>query len=308
MHWNTPELLRACVLSLREGLRDITGEIIVVDNGSAGTAAPPVSPGPGLQLVHLPENRGFAAAANRGAVLARGRAVLFLNSDVELVPRAGAYLLAALESDSRLAAVAACADCEDRSRRYPGLRFLTPFNHAVGLLGLSRRRCLQPTVLSSVKRTPGVVLSQVASPRVVPWIRASTMIVRRDAFAAVGGFDEGFFFYEEDEDLCWRLARRGYRSAVAENITVKDLGGASTELARRSHDWPATQLYAGQLRFIQRRLGRPGEALYRLNLSCVLGLKIVAAILRVRREAVREYLLVLRSLWVNPPRLVTKAV
>ena len=103
------------------------------------------------------------------------------------------------------------------------------------------------------------------------------------------------------------MARRGYRSAVAENVTVKDLGGASTRLAKTVDDWPTTQLYTGQLRFLRRRLGRAAVPLYRLCVSCALGLKIVAAVLRVRREAVREYVLVLRSLWKYPPRLLTKA-
>ena len=141
-----------------------------------------------------------------------------------------------------------------------------------------------------------------------PWVRASTMVVRRDVFAAAGGFDEGFFFYEEDEDLCWRLARRGYRSAVAENVTVKDLGGASTELAKRIDDWPTVELYTGQLRFVRRRLGRTGVAAYKLSMSCALALKIAAAVLRMRRRAMREYLLVLRLLWIVPERLVTKGV
>lgn len=303
VHWNTPELLRACVLSLRRGLEGLPSEIIVVDNGSTGTAAPPVWPGPGLQVIHLSENRGFAAAANRGAALARGEAVLFLNSDVQLPARAGLALMTALTTDTRLGAVAARADCNDKSRCYPGLRFLTPFNHAAGLLGLARRRCL-------VARADIGEASSVQScvPVEVPWVRASTMVVRRDAFEAVGGFDEGFFFYEEDEDLCWRLARRGYRSAVAENVIVNDLGGAATQLALRSADWPLTQLYAGQLRFMRRRLGRPAVLIYKLSVSSALAVKIVAAILRARRAAVRELYLVLRSLWVLLPRLTTKAV
>jgi GT2 family glycosyltransferase len=283
------------VLSLRAGLAGVDSEVIIVDNGSAGTAAPAVWPGPGLQVVHLTENRGFAAAANRGAALARGRAILFLNSDVELAAKSGARLLRALESDSRLATVAACAACPDESRRYPGLRFLTPFNHAAALLGLRQRRCLPGPKQSA---TTGVAMdSGLPTP----------MVVRRDVFAAAGGFDEGFFFYEEDEDLCWRLARRGYRSAVAENVIVKDLGGASAELAKRINDWPTVELYTGQLRFVRRRFGRPGVAAYKLSMSCALALKIAAAVLRVRRRAMREYLLVLRSLWIVPVRLVTKA-
>lgn len=309
VHWNTPDLLRSCVLSLRDGLRGIENEVIVVDNGSTGTAAPTVWPGPGLQLVHLGENRGFAAAANRGASIARGRSILFLNSDVRLSPRSGSKLLTALASDSRLAAVAACAECEDRTRHYPGLRFLTPFNHALGLLGLRRRRELtaQTEHAEQGEHTEQADEAAAHAPRVVPWVRASTMLVRRDAFAAVGGFDEGFFFYEEDEDLCWRLARRGYRSAVAENVTVPDVGGASTKLAKRVDDWPTRALYAGQLRFVRRRLGRGAVAPYRLSISIALAVKILAATLLARRSTARNYFQVLRSLWALAPRLVTKA-
>jgi len=135
--------------------------------------------------------------------------------------------------------------------------------------------------------------------RDVPWARASTLLVRRDVFLSIGGFDEGFFFYEEDEDLCWRMRRRGYRIGVVDSVRVRDVGGASAALAG---DWPAVELYRGQLRFVRRRFGRGGEALYRMSVSVALAAKLTLG--RARREQV----LALKSLWTLPRGLSTKAV
>jgi GT2 family glycosyltransferase len=290
VHWNTPQLLRACILSMRDGLRDVESEVIVVDNGSDKDLRPPLWPAPGLQVIHLEENRGFAAAANRGAMRARGRLVLFVNSDVELTPHSAARLTRALDGDSRLAAVAAAARDRQGNDRDPAMRFLTPLNQAAGLLGLGGRAARAERADASG--------ATARSVRTVPWARASTMLVRRDAFVAVGGFDEGFFFYEEDEDLCWRLRRRGYRIGVVDAVRVRDVGGASTALAG---DWPALELYRGQLRFVRRRFGRSGALLYRMTVSVALAAKLLAG------RARREQRLVLKSIWTLPRALSTKA-
>jgi GT2 family glycosyltransferase len=293
VHWNTPQLLRACVLSLREGLRGVEAETIVVDNGSASETRPPLWPASGIQVIHLAENRGFAAAANRGASVARGRFVLFVNSDVELSPYCARRLVRSLESDSRLAAVAASALDPHDNPRDPGMRLLTPFNHAMGLLGLRRR------MSSRSGRTPSArSRSRGDLVRTTPWARASTMLIRRDLLLAVGGFDEGYFFYEEDEDLCWRLRRRGYRVGVVDEVRVRDIGGASAKIAG---DWPALALYRGQLRFVRKRFGLAGEIVYRMSVSFALASKVLIG------RARHEQLLVLKALWTLPSRLSTKA-
>src|SRR5207247_11368399 len=69
-----------------------------------------------------------------------------------------------------------------------------------------------------------------AAARGVDWVAGTFMVVRRDAFASIGGFDEGYFMYVEDVDLCWRLGRRGWHVAYEPAARVMHVIGVSSEL------------------------------------------------------------------------------
>ncbi len=252
VHWNTPRMLAAALSSVRVGGVGTTCETIVVDNGSREDPAR-IAERFGARLVRNGWNRGYAAAANQGARLARGDYLLFLNSDATLRPGAIRAMIARMELDPSLAAVAPILIDRAGVRRSPALRFLGPFNHALALLGLRHRRFVR-----SAARPEG---------HGALWLLGAVLMVRRRAFWALGGFDEGFFFYEEDEDLGWRLTRRGYRTAVVAEAEAVHRGGASLPPATA---WPIEQLYVGQRRFVRRRYGAIGELLYRLCVSAVL--------------------------------------
>jgi len=266
-YWNTPELVRECLASIEAGLTGVDHEVIVVDNGSnVGRRLDPVAD---ARMLHNAENLGFAAAANRAARIARGRFVLFLNSDVRLSAGAVARLVDDLRADPGLAAVAPVAIGRSGERRFPALRYLTPLAQARALFGLGGRFACEPRARAVVN---------------VDWARASTLLVRKRPFDELCGFDEGYFFYEEDEDLCWRLTRRGWRVAVDTRVEVDDPGGGTTRIAGR---WPQVALYDGQLRFVRRRCGRAGVLAYRLAVTAAVAAKLLvptAARRRGRRD------------------------
>jgi GT2 family glycosyltransferase len=176
---------------------------------------------PGVDVCSLAGNPGFAAAANLGA--ARGRApwILFLNPDC--FPSAG-------DVEELLA----------RARALPGAAAVGP--HLIGPDGVAAR-------------AGGVDLAGLArwlerlGPRrgltEVDWVAGTCLLVRREAWAQVGGFDESYFLYCEDVDLCRRLRRRGWRVAVAGSVGVAHLGGASfpDEATRRAAYRRARRLY-----------------------------------------------------------------
>jgi N-acetylglucosaminyl-diphospho-decaprenol L-rhamnosyltransferase len=261
VHWNTPDLLERCLASVPAAMAGERHEVIVVDNGSRGTGRPSFERAPGLRVILNPCNRGFAVAANQGARAARGEYLLFVNSDVELSGGSVAQLLAELRGDPRLGAVAPATVDAHGGLAFPAMRLLGPLNHALGLTGLTAARSLR------------VRADRAGDDRlvVVPWTRASTLLVSRRVFHALAGFDEGFFFYEEDEDFCWRLARGGYRVAVDRDVVVGHHGGASARVAR---NWPVRALYAGHLRFVRRRGGPVAALIYRLGVSSVLLAKL----------------------------------
>jgi N-acetylglucosaminyl-diphospho-decaprenol L-rhamnosyltransferase len=283
---NTPALIRACIERLPAAVGQHSFEVTVVDNGSRPALR--VESAPEMTVLVCEKNVGFARAANLGAAAARGELLLFLNSDVLLTPASIATLVDRLEHHEQLAAIAPLGIGDRGQPRSPGSRFLTPLAQAAGLVGLSSRAGAS----SSYCPCSGLVD--------VEWLRASTLLVRARLFRALCGFDEGYFFYEEDEDLGWRLRRRGHRLAVDTGVSVGDPGGVTTSLAG---SWTVAELYTGQRRFVRSRYGALGELVYRLAVSAALAAKLAAGRRLDRAAAVG----ILRSLWRTRARASTTA-
>lgn len=253
VHWNTPGLLTRCLAGVAAAVAGLTYETIVVDNGSKPSARMSVQSARGLVALYNSTNRGFAVAANQGAAIARADLLLFLNTDVSLTPGSVAGLVSCLRRRPHLAALAATAVAEGGRERHAGLNFLNPINHAGEMLGLGGPRPL--------RRSRGAKECTGSGIHEADWLRASTVLVRTPAFRSVCGFDEGYFFYEEDEDLCWRLRRRGYDVAESRDLRVQDPGSLSAAQVR---DWATLCLYRGQQRFMRRRGGATALLTYRV--------------------------------------------
>jgi len=286
-HRNTPRELAACLAAVPRAVA-AAAEIIVVDNGSSSDRLPVATPGAVVDMIRNATNRGFAAACNQAANRARGDLLLFLNSDAELMSDSLEALVSALERAPELAAVGAVEQPPSGPLASPARRFLGPLDQAAGLSGIPFLRCARdslPVPAGNVEEAP--------------WLRASALMVRASVFRSVGGFDEGFFFYEEDEDLCWRLRRRGYRVAVCRGAIVRHIGGLSVSAAGA---WPWLALHRSQIRFVSRRAGRAAAWLYRFSVSLVASAKAIA------RPSTRPRLLsLLKHLWLPATKASTTA-
>jgi len=173
-------------------------EVLVLDNASDDGSAQAARAHPAVDLVvarerraGVPENLGMLAAR------ARGRFLLFLNEDAELLPGALGALHAALAARPDAAVAAAALLAPGGERQPSAWRFPTPLTALLSLLQL------HPWL---------VVQSRGEGTREVDWAQSSAMLVRRDAFEAVGGFDPAFFVYSDEVDLQRRLRDRGWRA------------------------------------------------------------------------------------------------
>ena len=201
--YNTREELRRCLASIRAHA-GLPCDVVVVDNASADGSADMVhTEFPEARLVRNRENVGFSRANNQGLREATAPCVLILNSDAELTPGALPALAALLATRPRLGAV--------------GPRTLSPdgtvqVSFGPALTPLSEWR--QRRLVRGVKRHDPTALADATARADVEqepdWLSGSCLLARRDALDAVGGFDEGFFLYEEDADLCLRLRRAGW--------------------------------------------------------------------------------------------------
>jgi GT2 family glycosyltransferase len=246
---NGAATLERCLASLPAG-RPGGLEAVVVDTASTDGSAALAAGFPFARLVALGSNVGFGAATNRAAIEARGETFLLLNNDAWLEPGSLDLLEARLAADLRLAWV---------SPRlvYPDGRPQTSWVPTTGLAGEALQRLRN--------RFEGRRWSHAALPRLLRladpgWYTAACALVRRQAFDAVGGFDEGFFLYFEDVDLCLRLRRAGWRLAeepAAVAVHAKGgAGGGVTGAAEAAYRTSQLRFYAKHRPGLEQRLLR----------------------------------------------------
>jgi len=232
--WNTREHLARCLDALDGSAAGLRLETIVVDNGSTdGSQAMVAAEFPRVRLIQSPDNVGFGRASNIGAAAGSGRAILLLNSDCELSPGALAALLDALDADPALGAAFARLTNADGTLQ-PSVHdaLPTPWSHAgdVVFAGSVRHALYRAPVLKKIllRRT----LRRHAAAHDVAWGGAACVLLRRKAFEAVEGFDERFFMYMEDVDLCARLIAAGFGLRyVPEAVAVHHWGVSTAKSA-----------------------------------------------------------------------------
>jgi len=228
--WNTREHLARCLAALDSAAEGLRLETIVVDNGSTdGSQAMVAAKFPRVRLIQSPDNVGFGRASNIGAAAGSGRAILLLNSDCELQACALATLLDGLDADPTLGAVFARLTNADGTLQ-PSVHdaLPTPWSHAGDVLFASSLRYAlyrAPALKNALLRR---TLRRHAAAHDVAWGGAACVLVRRKAFEAVEGFDERFFMYMEDVDLCARLAAEGFRLRYVPEAVAVHHWGAST--------------------------------------------------------------------------------
>ena len=188
--------------SLAASCSGICSELIVVDNHSSDDSVACVRKHfPEATVIELKANIGFAAACNQAAWIASGEYLLFHNPDLQLDAGAIEHMVKACESREGFGAGAGRLRFPDGSFQATCRRFPTMSN-----IVFSRG-----SVISKVLRDKGrYTLDEYTGISEVPAVAGTFMIIRRELFLAINGFDERYFMYMEDTDLCLRLNRAGY--------------------------------------------------------------------------------------------------
>jgi len=251
--WNTRELLSRCLESLRADVDAGLAAVWVVDNASSDGSADLVRREmPWATLIEAGGNVGFGPAVNLVAERTDSPWLAPANADVAMTPGALEALLATGEREG--AAIVAPrlilpdGETQQSLHPFPTLAFTIAFN--LGLFRFSRR--LSERYCLDGKWDPD-------HPRTVPWAVGAFLLVRREDFAGVGGFDAEQWMYAEDLDLGWRVAGSGGTTRYEPRAHVRHEESAATNAA--FGDEKATRFMGATYRVIRRRRGRVVAAL-----------------------------------------------
>ena len=208
--------------------------VTVVDNGSTDGSVERARQHPAVDLIESGSNRGYGGAANLGVARATEEWVLVVNPDIEFEEGSIDGLLAVADRWPRAGALGPRIHTAD-GMLYPSARELPSLGRGIGHAMFGWVWPSNPWTASyrRERRTP--------VEGVVGWLSGACLMVRREAFESVGGFDEGYFMYFEDTDLCARLARAGWDVVYAPSATVGHHGGHATSrnlsaMSKAHHD------------------------------------------------------------------------
>ncbi len=209
--YNSAEYIGQCLASVR-GQKGVQIEIIVVDNASVDdTAASVRRTDAGSRLILNRKNVGFGRACNQGFAASQGSFIYLLNPDAQLVsPDALATLRSALNNHPQWGMVATILQSPSGELVQPHPHLDYPYANRTS---------------ADFSSLPGKYA----------WVNGASMMLPRQVYAELGGFDPDFFLYAEDTDLCLRLRKLGYELGFLDKVAVRHIGGA-TERDRDPYD------------------------------------------------------------------------
>lgn len=211
---DTKELTRQTIETALAAMRGIAGEIIVVDNGSADGSIEMLKKfGRKIHLLANKRNLGFGVANDRGAGEARGKILLFLNSDT-IVPRDCLTKIVNFFANYPTVGIASPRlvnnDQEHTLQHGSYGKFSTPWR----------------IILRFSRLMPGLKSGRDCT--LVDWVSGAALAIRTGLFRQLNGFDENIFLYFEDEDLCRRARELDWDIAVIHRAEIIHLSGKST--------------------------------------------------------------------------------
>ncbi len=230
LSYNTKDLTLRCIETIFQFVKE-DFEIIVVDNASDDGSVESIKKlkSSNVKIIVNDSNVGFAKGCNIGAKHAKGEYLLFLNSDTEFTEEGVLSRLIKLFENKKVAAAGGLMLNSDNSyQRSFGSFYTLP--HVAKMLFLGEKSELALQKLSTIQETD--------------WVSGGFMVVKKEAFEKVDGFDEGYFMYVEDVDICYRLRKVGYIVVVDPLARILHVGQGSSNRA-----FAVVNIYKGLTRF-----------------------------------------------------------
>jgi GT2 family glycosyltransferase len=284
VNWNSAGYVRQCLKTIQPNPPACAYEIVVVDSGSFDKCGEMLGREfPAVRFVQCQANVGFAAANNLGAELSRGRVLLFLNPDTEVVGKALDQLLKTLSRLPDAGLVGARLLNSDRSLQTSCIQsFPTVLNQVLDAEWL--RRIFPRSLLWGIRP----LIDATLSPAPVEVISGACIMIKRSVFKCVSGFDERYFMYSEDLDLCYRVRQAGFDCLYVPDAQIVHHGGGSSNSARSM--FSAVMTRESVFRFLKFHRGRATAWGYRvaMGVSSLIRLPLILVVNVAKRLVGKE--------------------
>ena len=258
VNYKNPHLIRQCVQSIVDMERDFPYEIVVVDNDSQDDSEIIIKNiCPDLIWIQMGYNSGFAKANNVGVKAARGKYILYLNSDTRLIEPVFKEMIKQLDSEKSVGIVGCKmvnnqlelqhsyhnSDCFFRKLWWRNPLAIKMFN-----------------VTSRINKYNDNLIKKHCENNYVPWISGAIMLTKRDYVLKNDLFwDEDFFMYWEDVDLCYRFIKKGFKIKYLYSPSIVHIGGGGENIVIARFE----QSEMAKWQFIRKHHGRLYSFVYR---------------------------------------------
>lgn len=270
--YNTGGLIRECLGQITQA----SLEVIVVDNASVDETVSIIEDEfPTVKLIKNQENLGFGVANNQGVEVAKGQYVIILNPDLIISPEAIQEMAVYLEEHAHIGIVGPCILNAEGSL---SLSARPPYS-VRGVLGVyfGLERLFPALIYEEYERR----LTSTDAPQSVAWLQGACLMMKKSLFNTLGGFDEHFFLFAEDTDLCDRVWQGGYEVVYFPRVTAKHY--ESTSVSRFPYI-SVLHYHTSPLYYFRKRHQPLKVWLLKLGFSLELFLKMLSALIKFVRR------------------------
>jgi GT2 family glycosyltransferase len=221
VNYNGADVLSDCLDSLEKFIPRVNCEIILVDNNSQDNSVNIINDKfPNIKLIKLPRNAGFGAGNNAGAKIAKGEFLLLLNTDTILTNNILPHLIKLMSANSDVGVIGT-------KLLFPDGSFQISFSPEIGIKGEFKAKKIHKNAQS--KNNLDLIEQDFQDIKEVDIVVGAAFFIRADLFNLLGGFDEKFFMYFEESDLCKRVRNKGYKIIYTPHVSLIHTRGHSVK-------------------------------------------------------------------------------
>ncbi|WP_286774798.1 MULTISPECIES: glycosyltransferase family 2 protein [Sphingobacterium] len=254
VNYNTKVLTINCVQSILDFTKDVSYEIIVVDNASTdGTLSEVGTLYPDIKIIGLQENVGFGRANNAGSEVAKGEFLFFLNSDTLLVENSLKKMIDFFRSHEKSLnlGVLGCILVDEQLKTNG---FGSNFPNPNTFLQESLRKI--PLVRNFVKSDVSISYDVSSEFFNIDYVIGADMLMKRSLFNYFNGFDKDYFMYYEESDMQLRLFRNGYENYIYSGTKIIHLEDGSGKSQLKYSNRKRIILHQSKITYMQKNFGR----------------------------------------------------